>query len=137
MARLRDASGWDGWAGAERMRSYLAGERHPQHALEPRTAYVAGADGELIGFIAGHLTTRFGCAGELQWILVAPAQRGGGAADRLLRELVAWFAVEGARRVCVNVEPGNTRARRFYARHGAEVLSEYWMEWPDISARRR
>ena len=125
MASLRDASGWTGGAGADTMRRYLAGEHHPQQALAPRAAFVAEADGVVVGYVAGHRTTRFGCAGEIQWLLVAPAYRGGEVGAGLLAAMAAWFVAEGAGRVCVNVAPENAPARRLYARHGAMALSEY------------
>jgi GNAT superfamily N-acetyltransferase len=133
MAELRSASGWTGGASAETMRRYLIGEHHPQRALPARAAFVALAEGALTGFIAGHLTTRFGCDGELQWLLVAPAWRGSAAAPGLLQVLAAWFAAQRAARICVNVALENVGARRFYARCGAVDLSEGWMVWPDIS----
>jgi len=133
MARLRLSSDWSGGADEERMRRYLAGEHHPQHARTPRVAFVAESAAEIIGFIAGHLTTRFGCEGELQWLLVAPAYRGGPTGSELLSGLAEWFAQQAARRVCVNVASDDARARRFYTRHGAVELSEYWMVWPDIA----
>lgn len=133
MAELRDASGWQGGAGAEIMRRYLSGEHHPQHALAQRVMFVAESGGSMAGYIAGHRTTRFGCEGELQWLLVAPAYRGGAAAARLLAELATWFATQGVSRVCVNVAPENEAARRFYARHGAVALSEHWMLWSDVA----
>jgi ribosomal protein S18 acetylase RimI-like enzyme len=132
MARLREASGWTEGAPEARMRLYLLGEHHPQKALAPRVAYVAEADGAIVGFIAGHLTTRFGCEGELQWLLVAPAHRGGGPAGQLLLALAGWFGRQGAARVCVNVARENERARRFYRRHGAQELGEHWMVWQQI-----
>lgn len=132
MAELRTASGWAGGAGAETMRRYLAGEHHPQQALAPRAAFVAEAAGALAGYVAGHRTTRFGCAGELQWLLVAPGHRGGPVAAGLLTALAAWFVAQGAERVCVNVAPENAAARRRYARCGAVALSEHWMVWPDV-----
>jgi GNAT superfamily N-acetyltransferase len=133
MAQLRAASGWQGGAGAETMRRYLAGEHHPWQALQPRVAFVAESAGAVIGYIAGHQTTRFGCAGELQWLLVAPAYRGTPAAAQLLAALARWFVERSASHVCVNVSPENVTARRFYSRHGAEELSEHWMVWPDVS----
>lgn len=134
MATLRDRSGWTGGAGAETMTRYLAGEHHPQQALAPRVALLAeGADG-LLGYIAGHHTTRFACEGELQWLLVAPAARGSPVPAGLLAALGAWFVDAGARRICVNVAPENAPARRLYARHGAVPLSEYWMVWADMGA---
>lgn len=133
MAELREASGWAGGAGAAVMGRYLAGTHHPQQALAPRAAFVAEDAGGIVGYVAGHRTTRLGCTGELQWLLVAPIRRGGRVAAELLAALAAWFGEQGATRVCVNVAPENLRARRFYARHGAANLSEHWMVWPDIS----
>ena len=115
------------------MRRYLTGEHHPREALAPRVAFVAETDGMIVGFVAGHLTRRFARDGELQWILVAPERRGTPAATRLLRALATWFVAHDAARVCVNVAPENDVARRFYARHGATVLSEHWMVWKDIA----
>ncbi|HET7228804.1 MAG TPA: GNAT family N-acetyltransferase [Longimicrobium sp.] len=137
MARIREVGGWAGGAGASTMAKYLAGEHHPQHALAPRVIFVAEQGAGIVGYIAGHRTTRFDCDGELQWLFVLPEQRGSGAADRLLRALAEWFIAQDARRVCVNVEPENARARRFYHRHGAETLHPYWLVWPDISVARR
>jgi GNAT superfamily N-acetyltransferase len=133
MARLREQSRWVGGAAQDRISLYLAGEHSPQHALAERVAFLAEVEDELIGYIAGHLTTRFGCQGELQWILVAPEGRGGPAAAELLTRLAGWFASRKSLRVCVNVEPDNERARWFYQRHGAEELSQYWMVWTDIT----
>jgi ribosomal protein S18 acetylase RimI-like enzyme len=134
MAELRETSGWKGGASAERMRLYLRGEHHPQFAEGPRAAFLAKDGERLVGFIAGHLTKRFGCDGELQWLLVAPAARGGPPATLLWARLRDWFIEQRARRICVNVEPENIRARRFYARMGAEELSTHWMVWPDVTA---
>jgi ribosomal protein S18 acetylase RimI-like enzyme len=133
MARLRDESGWEGGAAADRMARYLAGEHYPQHAKAARVAYLAKRDDMLIGYIAGHLTSRFGCEGEVQWILVAPADRGSPAAEGLLRRLAEWLLSHDARRVCVNVEPDNQPARHFYHRLGAVELSAYWLVWHDIA----
>jgi GNAT superfamily N-acetyltransferase len=134
MAQLRDTSAWVGGASAERMVLYLRGLHHPQHAQAPRIAFVAEDGNGLAGFIAGHLTTRFDCDGELQWLLVAPEARGGPTATHLSAHLRDWFIAQGARRVCVNVEAGNVRARQFYTRMGATELSAHWMVWSDVAA---
>jgi ribosomal protein S18 acetylase RimI-like enzyme len=135
MAELRERSAWQGAATADRMRLYLRGEHHPQHAQATRTAFAATDDKQFVAFIAGHLTTRFACDGELQWLLVAPEARGGRTATLLWTHLQDWFVSQGARRVCVNVEPDNLRARRFYARMGAIEMSPYWMVWTDVAER--
>src|SRR5207249_1752092 len=90
--------------------------------------------GRLVGFIAGHLTRRFGCDGELQWINVIPERRGSGVADELLRRLAGWFAQQNASRICVDVDPDNPTERKFYMRHGAQPLNPHWLVWNDISS---
>jgi GNAT superfamily N-acetyltransferase len=131
LARLR-REGEAGGGSAERMARYLAGEHHPQQALLPRAMWMA-ANGEApIAYVAGHLTRRFGCDGELQWIYVVPEHRRTHVASALLRLLATWFLEHGARRVCVDV--GDDEARPFYARHGAVSLNRHWLMWNDISA---
>jgi ribosomal protein S18 acetylase RimI-like enzyme len=133
MARLR-TEGEEGGASAERMARYLAGEHHPQQAMRSRVIYVTCEGEALVGYIAGHLTRRYDCDGELQWIYVIPERRGSGVASELLHRLAAWFAEQNASRICVNVSPDNTPARRFYKRHGAEPLNEHWLVWRDLPA---
>ena len=132
MARLR-AITWgteDYWT--TRIAAYMDRELHPQKALMPRVLYVAVQDDSLVGMIAGHLTRRFDCAGELEWIDVIPEQRGTGIASELLRFLAKWFVEQNALRVCVDVDPENALAQKFYRRHGAEDLRPHWLVWPDI-----
>jgi GNAT superfamily N-acetyltransferase len=114
----------------ERMSRYLSGEHHPQRALLPRVMYMAERSGSPIGYIAGHLTRRYGCQGELQWVYVVSAHRRSGVASQLIRRLAEWFVLNGAYRICVDV--GDDNARGFYARHGAADLSKHWMVWNDI-----
>jgi ribosomal protein S18 acetylase RimI-like enzyme len=132
MARIRAAD----WGIEElwrvRISRYLNYEHHPRQALAPRAIYVAVDDNVVVGFIAGHLTRRHGCEGELQWINVIPERRGSGVAAELLRQLAAWFVAQNASRICVDVEPENTGARRFYLRHGAQDLNPSWLIWNDI-----
>ena len=137
MASLRDKSGWGGGANAERMAMYLSNEHHPQYACPQRMAFIAVQNDKVLGYIAGHLTTRFGYQGELQWILVDPGYRGGYVASELLISMAEWFTQNDSIRVCVNVEPENVRARLFYRKHGAGELSVYWLQWTDISEVQR
>ena len=132
MARIR-AEEWgteEYWE--TRISKYLACELHPQQALIPRAIYVALEGDSLIGFIAGHLTRRYGCDGEMEWINVISERRGSGVALELLRLSAAWFAGQQASRICVDVDPANTAAKRFYTRNGAEKLNEHWLVWSDI-----
>src|SRR5208282_638413 len=126
MSRIRAAE----WETEEywqvRITKYMNCELHPQHALMPRVNYVAVEGDALVGFIAGHLTRRHACDGELEWINVIPERRGSAVASELLRILAAWFAEQKASRICVDVDPANSTARRFYQRHGAQVLNPHW-----------
>ncbi len=134
MARIRAAD----WETEEywmtRITGYMDRELHPQKALMARVVFVAMENNFLVGYIAGHLTRRYNCDGELEWINVIRDRRGNGVASELLRLLAEWFARQKASRVCVDVDPANTIARRFYARHGTEHLNEHWMIWNDIGA---
>ena len=117
-----------------RMAAYLEGRHHPQQALPPRVAYLATVEGALAGYIAGHLTRRYGCEGEVQYLYVAPAYRRAGVATALLRQLGQWFVEQRAARICVDVNEESSGARPFYASHGAQQLRPHWLVWPDIKA---
>ena len=117
----------------ERISGYIRGDVNPQQSLASRIIYVACKDEKLIGFVAGHLTHRFGCDGELQWINVSPEYRGQGIANQLLQQLAIWFTDQKAKYICVNCAPDNTIALKFYTRQGAEKMNEYWLIWKDIS----
>jgi GNAT superfamily N-acetyltransferase len=114
------------------MAAYLEGHHHPRQALPPRVAYVALVENAVVGYVAGHLTRRYDCDGELQYLFVTPQYRRTGVASELLRLLARWFTHQGARKICVNVEPDNERARAFYSGHGATPLHPFWLVWPDI-----
>ena len=120
------------WHG--RIAGYLAGTHNPQKALLPRIVLVASDASQVVGLIAGHLTHRYDCDGELQWLDVAVAYRRSGIAGKLLRLLAEWFGRRHAKRICVNVDPENHAARSFYASHGAKVLNQHWLVWPDVTA---
>jgi GNAT superfamily N-acetyltransferase len=132
MSRLR-AEHWGAAAEWEpRITAYMIEQQTPQFGLAPRVVYVAVDDNEVVGLIAGHLTTRFQCQGELQWLNVASEHRGRRVADRLIAALFAWFVEQKAYRVCVNVSPTNDAARTVYARHGAQAMGTHWLVFEDV-----
>lgn len=112
-----------------RMGAYLSGLHHPQQALLPRIGYVAVMDQRVVGYIAGHLTTRHGCAGEVQYLFVEPAARRKAVATRLLRLMASWFVEHGARRVFVCLDADSPSARPFYEAVQAGQLSETRRFW--------
>ena len=132
MAEIRAADWGTEEYWSERILQYLTHKLHPQDALRPRVSFVCVRHQRVVGLIAGHLTRRFGCDGELEWISVRPECRSRGIASELLCRLAKWFVAHHAQSVCVDVEPSNQGARRLYARHGAEDLKPHWMVWKDI-----
>ena len=95
---------------------------------------MAVADGAVVGYIAGHLTRRFECDGEVQYLFVAPQYRRIGVAGQLLRAQGRWFREQGATKICVNVDPANAVACAFYERQGARELRRAWYVWSDIES---
>jgi GNAT superfamily N-acetyltransferase len=121
----------------KRIAGYLLGELHPQKALRERAIFLAETEKAAVGFVAGHLTRRYECDGELQWIDVLPEYQRKGIASRLIWWLAEWFTEHHAARVCVNVRPNNATARQFYQHRGAVELNEHWLVWPDIGVVKR
>src|SRR5262245_62286348 len=119
-------------AADSRMAAYFNGTHHPQQALPPRIGYVALAADSVVGYIAGHLTTRHACAGEVQYLFVAPAHRRRGIASALLRLLAGWFREQGAAKVCVCVDADSPAAHPFYEYVGAVPFKKHWCMWEDI-----
>jgi len=115
------------------MAAYFDGQHHPQHALSPRTGYVALVDERVIAYVAGHLTERHGCDGELQYLFVAPAFRRMGIARELVRMLAKWFETQQARKICVGVANDSAlETKPFVEALGAVPLRRHWYAWQDI-----
>ena len=134
LAAIRAAEWGDHQYWRERISGYASGRLNPKHALAPRVIFVAEDDARIVGFIAGHLTRRLRCDGELEWLNVIPEKRRAGVAGELLIVLARWFAEKTAKRICVDADPENPTARAFYRKHGAKDLNPHWLVWPDITA---
>jgi len=116
-----------------RISGYYDGTYSPQQALPRRVMIIAIENFKVAGFIAGHLTRRYDCDGELQWIDTVPEYRGMGVATNLFRLLAKWFIEHNAKRICVNCAPDNLAALSFYKKNGAAPLNDHWLVWGDIS----
>lgn len=130
LAKLRSKNNEEQIFWEERITGYLKLTHHPQKALRERILFVA-EDEKQIGFIAGHLTQRYNCDGELQWVNVNEAYRNKGIGFELICILSKWFMHHNAFKICV--DPGNELARKFYIKYGAEDLNAHWLFWKDIN----
>jgi ribosomal protein S18 acetylase RimI-like enzyme len=130
LAKIR-AKNWETEAfWNNRISGYLNYTHNPQQALKPRIIYIASDNDTIIGFVAGHLTRRYECEGELEWIDIIEEYRRNGIASGLVRLLAEWFIEQKSYEVCI--DPGNEAARRFYKKNGAGILNNHWMVWKDI-----
>ena len=116
----------------KRIGAYLAGSISAQQAVPGHAVFVAEAADEVVGFVAGHRTTRHQCQGELEWIDVVASHRRRGVAGRMVVTLAGWFVEQQALRVCIDVKPENLVARGLYGKFGARPLNPYWMVWEDV-----
>jgi GNAT superfamily N-acetyltransferase len=98
--------------------------------LPPRVLYAAIVNDQIISFIAGHLSQRLNCDGELQWLDTVDEFRNRGIASQLVRILAKWFIDQKAYKICV--DPGTDLSRQFYQKNGATDLNQAWMYWKDI-----
>ena len=130
--RAREWESQEYWE--RRIGGYLAGNLGAQHSLPGHAVFVAVEDGAVVGFVAGHHTTRHGCDGELEWIDVVAEYRRRGIAGKLIVEMAGWFIGEKISRVCIDVQPKNLVARALYAKFGAQPLNPHWLFWEDIHA---
>jgi GNAT superfamily N-acetyltransferase len=88
-----------------------------QRWISPGATYILDAD-EPRGIVAGARDGEDPSVVNLMAMWVHPLLRGGAAADALVRSVLSWAAVEGAREVRLRIARGNLRAQRCYERNG-------------------
>lgn len=130
LAKIRALNSYDYAYWFNRISEYFQGVNGPQFALTERAIFVATHDEKVVAFAAGHLSTRFNCQGELQWIDTLEPYRDMGIASKLIKLLAGWFDYYKAYKVCV--DPGNPEARKFYGKNNAINLNDHWMCWNNI-----
>jgi GNAT superfamily N-acetyltransferase len=115
-----------------RWQTYFAGQS-PASSKPERVVFKAVADGKIIGFIAGHLTDRYGKDAEIQnFYILKPYQRQG-AGTTLLKQLVGWLLANNAESLCVGIAADNPY-QEFYLKHGGFYINEHWIGWDHLAA---
>ena len=97
---------------------YMNRANHIEKISVHRVIIVAMIKLNIVGFIAGHLTSQPDPQGEIQSMNILKPQWGKGVEVNLLRILARWFKSRGVMSVCVNVA-AQTPYEEFYTQHGA------------------
>ena len=110
---------------------YINRTVHTEKVSIHRAIYVAMIKLNIVGFIAGHLSSQRDTQGEIQSMNILKPQWGKGVEINLLRILAKWFKSRGVASVCVNVDEHNPY-KKFYTQHGALALNDSLYRWDDI-----
>ena len=110
---------------------YMNRANHIEKISVHRVVFVAMIKLNIVGFIAGHLTSQPDPQGEIQSMNILEPQWGKGADVNLLRKLAKWFKLRGATSVCVHLTE-NSPYKVFYAEHGATAVNDSLYRWADI-----
>jgi GNAT superfamily N-acetyltransferase len=119
----------------ERWRTYLAGTS-PASARPERVVLKAVVGGDMVGYLAGHLTTRHGRDAEIQSFYLLRAYQRHGVGTALLRRFLDWLGEHGAASLCVGIAAENPY-QAFYLKHGGTHLNPHWIVWDELAALRR
>ena len=114
-----------------RWHTYFDGES-PVSAKLPRIVFKAIKDKQIIGFIAGHLTTRYDKDAEIQSFYVLRSEQRNGIGSALLEKLLTWLKEQKAKSLCVGIFPENPYLV-FYLKFGGLHLNPHWIYWDDLS----
>lgn len=113
---------------------YLSGASSPKLARRERVAFKACADDKMVGFIAGHLTNRFGKDVEIESFYTLEDDQQTGAWGQLLLHFIEWARGHEAKSLCVGVGPELNEYREFFIKYGATYLNPRWIYWDDMAA---
>jgi len=109
LAALHRVSFRHGWSESEFER--LLSDR----AAIAHVARANGGRGAIVGFVLSHRVDR---EAEIFLVALAPGERGHGTATKLLSKHLGRLAAVGVSRVFLEVDEGNTSARKLYTRAG-------------------
>ncbi|WSV87658.1 GNAT family N-acetyltransferase [Nocardia sp. NBC_01009] len=107
----------------------LSGERFGEYLTDPtRTVLKAVANGDIVGYAMLHAgdpadlqvatAVNLRPVVEISKMYVLPGHHGSGVSKALMRAVLQRAREEGAAGVWLGVNQENTRAQRFYAKHG-------------------
>lgn len=110
-----------------RWKTYFRGES-PGGSKPERIIYKALKNNEIIGYIACHLTSRYGMEAEIQSFYILKEHQRQGIGFQLLKKILEWLETQNAKSVCVGIAPENPY-RAFYLKYGGKHLNPHWIFW--------
>jgi len=113
---------------------YLSGESSPKAALRDRIMLKACLDNKMVGFIAGHLTTRFDKDAEIESFYTQDGDESTSAWAQLLLHFIDWAKQHEAMSLCVGIGPEHNQYREFLIQYGARFVNPRWVYWDDMGA---
>jgi GNAT superfamily N-acetyltransferase len=119
-------------ARALRLRNYMTGRASPRWARQERIVFKVCVDGSIVGYIAGHLTTRHGMDAEIQSLYVLRDYQRAGIGRRLLLQFTEWAIQHEVKTICAGIDPN--RDPSFYLKYGGRYVNPCWVYWPDTHA---
>jgi GNAT superfamily N-acetyltransferase len=109
-------------------------KQSPASAKPERIVYKAVIDGQIIGYIAGHLTTRYDMDAEIQSFYVLKEHQQAGAGSKLFESLLSWLATQNATSLCVGIDDKNPY-QAFYLKYSGKHLNPHLICWEDVDLR--
>ena len=118
----------------ESWKAYMDGRR-PQSAKPQRIILISLVEGQYVGYLAGHLSTRFGMDAEIQSFYVLKDFQRRGLGSALLLSFLAWLDNYQASGLCVGFHPKNPY-KAFYLKFGGTYINDHWIGWTDLEKLR-
>jgi GNAT superfamily N-acetyltransferase len=110
--------------------TYFDGET-PVSAKPERVVFKAMEGEQVVGLIAGHLTSRYSKDAEIQKFYVLKDEQRKGIGSELLKALLPWLNKHDVKSLCVGIDPENPY-QLFYFKYGGVHLNEHWIFWDDL-----
>ena len=114
-----------------RWQTYFKGQSPPTSKPERLMLKAVTKDNKIIGYLAGHLTTRYNMDAEIQSLYVLKQEQKKDVGTKLLAEFIKWLMNLDAKILCVGIKPEN-KYKAFYLKHGGQYINEHWIFWQDI-----
>ena len=114
----------------KRWQTYFNGQS-PANSKPERIVLKAVEDGQIIGYIAAHLTNRYDRDAEIQSFYILKDRQRKGVGSKLLLKLQDWLTAQNAGSLCVGISPENPY-KAFYLKYGGGYINPHWICWDDL-----